>query len=884
MPGRPLALSTNPQERVQEQIRAIEEAAALGTGSSGGGGGGVEGPAGPEGKAGVSAGVFYKFQTSTGTAPGAGIVRLNNATQGSATAVYINYTDLESHGLEAYIKSLDESTSTVRGFLLIRSISEPSKYWLGKITGAATEEASWSSLPVTTIAASGTLANESQVTFEFYRVGDKGEKGSTGSEGGKGETGAAGTPEGVPFIFSTETSEGAGSGILKFNTITPETITTMYISKANANSVNVSAWLGAFDDSTTEPRGYIIVHDTQNTSKILILKVTGAATSPGEFWKVPVTYVAANSPLSVFENGHTVAVAFSRTGDKGEAGAKGETGAKGSAGEEGVSQGVLWTYSNNVEATAPGSGVFKFDSTTLASITKIRINETDALSGAQEAYLKTWAESSSTVRGYLKFGLLGFTSTWAIFKVEGARTDNGTWDELTVKLVSSSSGFAFSNSSNYWISFSRTGDQGAGGEAVFVNVKTEGAKGDGTTDDRSAIQAAINTAATAGGGVVFFPAGTYKLGGALELKEKVTLKGVGPASKLELNNTVNTDVIKSAGVGAGGADFTIIEDLWIDGNKANNATGGCGVNLDGRRTAGMRVWISNCKEEGLKVRRTATQLSNELGASDQIFWDIYAFNNEKNGIVTETNDVSFSQCRAAANKEAGFKTASGSSATVFNDCHAWGAAEYGFNFEGSFDCVNCQAEGASVGEVRCKSGGRWTGGRVFVAGTPTNVPGFLIVENASQVQAYGVNIKETGTGGAFKAMAASAGSGSVFDFLLEGGTSTAFTVEAGGSWSGNIEIRPILRGSTTIGTPPGPNSIASAEEITLTSNNKFFTITGTVEIKKIKATYAGHVVALKFSSTAKLVSGNNLKFETVTGAENKMVTLACDGTNWYHAT
>jgi polygalacturonase len=44
----------------------------------------------------------------------------------------------------------------------------------------------------------------------------------------------------------------------------------------------------------------------------------------------------------------------------------------------------------------------------------------------------------------------------------------------------------------------------------IVNVKDWGAKGDNSTDDKSAIQAAINYCITHGGGTVFFPEGSYK--------------------------------------------------------------------------------------------------------------------------------------------------------------------------------------------------------------------------------------------------------------------------------------------------------------------------------------------------------------------------------------
>ena len=42
-----------------------------------------------------------------------------------------------------------------------------------------------------------------------------------------------------------------------------------------------------------------------------------------------------------------------------------------------------------------------------------------------------------------------------------------------------------------------------------VNVRWFGAKGDGTTDDTAAIQAALDLVYSAGGGTVFFPLGQY---------------------------------------------------------------------------------------------------------------------------------------------------------------------------------------------------------------------------------------------------------------------------------------------------------------------------------------------------------------------------------------
>ena len=50
--------------------------------------------------------------------------------------------------------------------------------------------------------------------------------------------------------------------------------------------------------------------------------------------------------------------------------------------------------------------------------------------------------------------------------------------------------------------------QGTGIPMVFATVKDYGANGDGTTDDASAIQSALD-ALKDSGGIIFFPTGTY---------------------------------------------------------------------------------------------------------------------------------------------------------------------------------------------------------------------------------------------------------------------------------------------------------------------------------------------------------------------------------------
>src|ERR1017187_5935373 len=66
------------------------------------------------------------------------------------------------------------------------------------------------------------------------------------------------------------------------------------------------------------------------------------------------------------------------------------------------------------------------------------------------------------------------------------------------------------------------------------DVKTFGAKGDGKTPDRDAINKAIDAAAAAGGGTVYFPAGTY-VTGSIRLRSNLTLQ-FEPGATLEASD------------------------------------------------------------------------------------------------------------------------------------------------------------------------------------------------------------------------------------------------------------------------------------------------------------------------------------------------------------
>jgi parallel beta-helix repeat protein len=77
------------------------------------------------------------------------------------------------------------------------------------------------------------------------------------------------------------------------------------------------------------------------------------------------------------------------------------------------------------------------------------------------------------------------------------------------------------------------------------NVLDYGATGDGVTNDRVAIQNAINACEAAGGGVVLIPRGTYLVSGGILLvdSDNVTVQGVGRSATI-LKTTTNHAVIE----------------------------------------------------------------------------------------------------------------------------------------------------------------------------------------------------------------------------------------------------------------------------------------------------------------------------------------------------
>jgi hypothetical protein len=96
--------------------------------------------------------------------------------------------------------------------------------------------------------------------------------------------------------------------------------------------------------------------------------------------------------------------------------------------------------------------------------------------------------------------------------------------------------------------------------AIYFNVKSYGALGNGIADDGAAITAAITAAAVAGG-TVFFPPGVYRHTGTIVVPVNVCLLGSGaPASKIAIDNA---SVFNMSFTGSESGGMRTVRSLWL---------------------------------------------------------------------------------------------------------------------------------------------------------------------------------------------------------------------------------------------------------------------------------------------------------------------------------
>lgn len=207
------------------------------------------------------------------------------------------------------------------------------------------------------------------------------------------------------------------------------------------------------------------------------------------------------------------------------------------------------------------------------------------------------------------------------------RSNNGAGQWVTVKDVNPYR-VQFEIPSNFangdyevWVHNGHGGDYGWSGpikltidngvtwkEENTFNVKNYGARGDGSTDDRNAINQAI-AAAGSTGATVYFPAGTYMISGSLNLNHNIRWKGDvasngKPASQIKLKNSfsgANGGVFQRYG-NNGSVNTVHFENLEFISNGNTTGSGGDFMDLGSPQNMQWKNCIIN--SPGLNAFRT----------------------------------------------------------------------------------------------------------------------------------------------------------------------------------------------------------------------------------------------------------------------------------------
>jgi hypothetical protein len=129
---------------------------------------------------------------------------------------------------------------------------------------------------------------------------------------------------------------------------------------------------------------------------------------------------------------------------------------------------------------------------------------------------------------------------------------------------------------------------GAGSGGIdWLNVKAYGAKGDNSTDDTTAVQAALTAANAQSGGVVYFPTGKYKISSALNVGAFTTLLGDGQ------DNSIITQTSTTAnGLTCLDSVAVNIRELLVQGPSSGSGIG-IAFTLSARSSC-YQLEVSNC--------------------------------------------------------------------------------------------------------------------------------------------------------------------------------------------------------------------------------------------------------------------------------------------------
>lgn len=185
------------------------------TGSAGADG--DDGATGATGATGLVGGAqtwrFTFSTTTTDSDPGAGVLRFNSSSAGGSNRIFIDTNDADGTLISNSIDTLDDSTSTIKGFIKVINRAGTKQGTFGYT--ATTAGAGYYKLTVSILdEGGGNFTNGEEVFLTFSRTGDKGTTGATGPAS------TAGGPKiQLNYVEATDLHAGTSLTIDTWNTV-----------------------------------------------------------------------------------------------------------------------------------------------------------------------------------------------------------------------------------------------------------------------------------------------------------------------------------------------------------------------------------------------------------------------------------------------------------------------------------------------------------------------------------------------------------------------------------------------------------------------------------------------------------------------------------------
>jgi hypothetical protein len=161
----------------------------------------------------------YTFSTTTTDSdPGAGVLRLGSATQNAATVIRADLANSSGQTVTATLDALDDSSSTVKGYLRLTAVGDGTKWLLFSVSAVASPSG-YRNITVAPVDSSATnpFTNGDAISLTFVRTGDVGATGATGDVGPHAvyeEQRATSTGSSTPHVALTHNTVALNTEVL----------------------------------------------------------------------------------------------------------------------------------------------------------------------------------------------------------------------------------------------------------------------------------------------------------------------------------------------------------------------------------------------------------------------------------------------------------------------------------------------------------------------------------------------------------------------------------------------------------------------------------------------------------------------------------------------